>query len=91
MKTIKRVVLKTATQLSETEMKQVFGGSGTNSGACKHEGTGCTLMIPNHKGVYLPYTGRCTTETSGAWRRCACVVSQYSSDPSKPSHACQSR
>lgn len=88
MKTIKRVALKEATQLSQEEMKLIFGGSGNTSSACRNEGASCTLMVPNSSGKYLPYTGKCTTETSGAWKRCACVAGDYSSNPNKPSNAC---
>ena len=89
MKTIKKIILTDAKMLTTDEMKHLFGGSGSSSRTkCMSEGKSCTLYIPDHKDV-LPYSGKCKTLRSGAWIRCACVVSEYSSDPSKPSHACQ--
>jgi natural product precursor len=89
MKTIKKIILNDAKLLTTDEMKHLFGGSGSSRTKCVSEGKSCTLYIPDHNRVLLPYSGECKTLRSGAWIRCACVVSEYSSDPSKPSHACQ--
>lgn len=91
MKQIKKIALKKAKILSEEEMKHLFGGSSTGSGSsvCHPEGKTCTLMVKlSGQTGYLPYTGQCTTLTSGAWKRCACVAGDYSSDDSHASNAC---
>lgn len=89
MKKINPITLKDAKVLSIEEMKLLFGGSAAkNSAICQSEGKRCTLMVQFWGSGYLPFTGQCKTLTSGAWKRCACVAGDYSSDPSKPSNAC---
>lgn len=91
MKTIKPIALKKAKVLSNEEMKHLFGGSSTESGksVCHPEGKSCTLMVKlSGQRGYLPFSGRCKTLSSGAWKRCACVAGDYSSDPSHESYAC---
>ncbi len=62
MKTIKRVVLKEATKLSQEEMKHVFGGSGLESGA-----GGCR---GNNDSIYTS----CSNKGEGSW--CSyCILS----------------
>ena len=90
MKTIKRVVLKEATKLSQEEMKQVFGGSATQSGVnvCGiRAGKDCKLYIQGSNGLWLPYDGKCKTIENLGWYRCACVAGDYASDPDK-THYC---
>lgn len=91
MRKIQPIVLKEASLLSNEEMKNLFGGSAASSGSsvCHSEGKACTLMVKlKGQSDYLPFAGKCTTLTSGAWKRCACVAGDYSSDPSHPSNCC---
>ncbi len=91
MKTIKPIALKKATLLTNEEMKNLFGGSAINSGSsvCNPEGKPCRLMVKlSGQTGYLPFSGKCTTIAKGAWKRCACVAGDYSSDPSHASNAC---
>lgn len=91
MKPIKKIILKDAVELSKEEMKNVLGGVLSNadtSSICEDEGRQCTLMVPDFLGNYVPYQGKCTTLSSGAWLRCACKAGDYTSNPDKPSNAC---
>ena len=91
MKSIKLIALKEAKLITNEEMKNLFGGSSTGSGSsiCNPEGKPCTLMVKlSGQSGYLPYSGTCKTLTSGAWKRCACVAGDYSSDSSHESNAC---
>ena len=89
MKTIKPIALKNSKILSIEEMKLLFGGSAaSHSSICRSEGKGCILMVNLVGRRYLPFSGTCKTLTKGAWKRCACVAGDYSSDPSKLSNAC---
>ena len=75
MKTIKRVVLKEATILSQEEMKLIFGGSSLSPDklikkTCK-VGEDCSLKFQS--GVTM--TGTCQGMYSGGSVSCFCVVS----------------
>ncbi len=75
MKTIKRVVLKEATILSQEEMKLIFGGSSLSPSqlinrTCKVNSS-CSVTFPT--GNVL--TGNCQGMYSGGSVSCFCVVS----------------
>ena len=75
MKTIKRVVLKEATILSQEEMKLIFGGSSLSPDklilkVCK-VGTSCAVVYSS--GTVL--TGTCQGKYSGGSVSCFCSVS----------------
>ncbi|QFQ13307.1 rSAM-modified peptide [Pseudoprevotella muciniphila] len=60
MKQIKKVVLKEATRLSQEEMKQVFGGSGTDD-----DNQICGTTCRTKEGLILTSgpTANCETQT----------------------------
>lgn len=75
MKTIKRVVLKEATILSQEEMKLIFGGSSLSPDklvrkVCK---VGVSCSVTYNSGTVL--TGTCQGKYSGGTVSCFCSVS----------------
>lgn len=75
MKTIKRVVLKEATILSQEEMKLIFGGSSLSPDklvrkVCK---VGVSCSVTYNSGTVL--TGTCQGKYSGGTVSCFCYVS----------------
>lgn len=75
MKTIKRVVLKEATILSQEEMKLIFGGSSLSPDklvrkVCK---VGVSCSVSYKSGTVL--TGTCQGKYSGGTVSCFCSVS----------------
>lgn len=75
MKTIKRVVLKEATILSQEEMKLIFGGSSLSPDklvrkVCK---VGVSGSVSYNSGTVL--TGTCQGKYSGGTVSCFCSVS----------------
>ena len=76
MKTIKRVVLKTATKLSQEEMKYVFGGSGSGnekSNCTSDCGTQPSISITNCIGTCTATDGssvQCSGDTTVLTKNC---------------------
>lgn len=78
MKTIKRVVLKEATILSQEEMKLIFGGSSLSPDklvrkVCK---VGVSCSVTYNSGTVL--TGTCQGKYSGGTVSCFCSVAGLS-------------
>ena len=93
MKTIKRVVLKEATKLSQEEMKHVFGGSGLSPvelvfRTCKI-GTPCSVVVlsgSQGSGNDTVFTGTCNGDYVKQSVSCYCEVSGFEYTPTNLSH-----
>ena len=80
MKAIKRVALKEATQLSQEEMKLIFGGSGTED-ECAGKPSAIACKDSEHNVIHSGSSTGCTTDTIRSvcgnrnWRYaiCSCI------------------
>ncbi|QFQ13305.1 rSAM-modified peptide [Pseudoprevotella muciniphila] len=70
MKTIKKVTFKTATKLSQEEMKYVFGGSGSGNGV-----SNCTSDCGTQQSVYITNCYGTCIASDGNFVRCSGVTS----------------